>query len=738
MATTNEAVLAELKQINRTMKGGSSLRMGGSSMDDATGKAIMAQKRQTEAYGDSTKGILSNMSAMKKLSKNVESFADMTGLAEQQMKDMVENMDAGELKNAAQTFRKNLKASGSEWVRNIAAQVNTGEDFIEMQKLMTEGMVEEFEAAQILYKGDAKAKIKAINILNKYGMEVDDLAKESKELKEELKEVAMAADATHRETVVLPASIKNLVKGAGAAATALATVALKATESAARTGTQMETLDALIMGMSPEELNQLQAQHRQTMLASNMTFDEFNEKVGQNRVEMIEFTGSLRDAVRMNAQAIEQAKLLGQESGKAMKQQQEQFKRFNRALSMSAEQFMELNSQLMDSTHVQSQLYRISFKQRAAYMEDLRNTYEKLRLDGLTHEQAQKMLETFEQIGAKSPRERMKEAAKLQAVMGAMGMGAAGAEAGQLLRGGLRGEGDKQRFAEIMKNANINIGEKMGEGFASEMMTMQMIQTAGMEQYLGPSSDFADFNKQQGAQVEKDFLEQQAQTNILNTSQNWLKDILKYIMMGYDLFKTFVGTGLGAALAGLAAWFVGGKFLAGFGTSITGALAKAAIGLPGVLSTAFTAAMPAMGVAVAGGVGLAVGAALDRGLEKFFPEFHKGMQEVVGGAIFHTIEGAESLLDKVGDWFSGNDSDESTRLQKEQLSETRTFRNVLAESAKRNEEFQKKQAELTAKTNTAITTQTDEQKKMAEEGQKNNSYLGRRSRLAVSNNSGMR
>ncbi len=349
------------------------------------------------------------------------------------------------------------------------------------------------------------------------------------EADDKLRELGFTAEEIDKKLEDVGAGLEKVIGGflgVVAAAGATAKPLIGVAQSAARTGTQMETLSAALMGMQPEELNQLQADYRQIIQSSQMTLDEFNETVQRGASDMITYTGSLRDAIRVNAEAMNMAKVLGANQEKFMADQQRRFKELNRSLSMTAEQFIEMNQQLMNSQAVQSQLYRVNVRQRAAYMQDLQNTYEKLRLDGLTHESAQKMLETFEAIGAKSPRERLKEAAKLQAVMGAMGMGGVGARAGELLRGGLRGEDEKREFADIMKTANIAIGERMGQGFASEMMTMQMIQTAGLDQYLGPGSEFADFNIRQEAQIDEAYLEAQAQTKLGGERNDMLRMIL--------------------------------------------------------------------------------------------------------------------------------------------------------------------------------------------------------------------
>lgn len=268
---------------------------------------------------------------------------------------------------------------------------------------------------------------------------------------------------------------------------------------ALRMGTDFQqSLTAFMAGMDPEEMAQNLKEYRRTINASGMTMNEFRQRTEEGALSLTGYTGSLRDAVRVQASAFEAARRFGAANDKAFTDRQvNMFKRFNKAFSMTAEEFIEMNKQIRSSQSINEQIYRLNNKQRAQYALEIQQTVLRLRTFGLMQEQAMKVVEAMAAIGAKSPKERLKEAAKLQAVGGALGFGQAATEMADIMRRGMRGEGDMERFAELQKEAQATVGEKMGSGFASELYTSQLLQTTQMEELLGPKSQFADLNTEQ-------------------------------------------------------------------------------------------------------------------------------------------------------------------------------------------------------------------------------------------------
>lgn len=341
----------------------------------------------------------------------------------------------------------------------------------------------------------------------------------------------------------------------------------EAARPAFRFGTEIgDSLTAFMAGMNPEEMAQNMAEYRQTINASGMGMDGFRDVTEKGTLALSGWTGELRDAVRVQASAFGMAQRFGAANQSQiqsfMDTQVRTFKQFNSVFSMTAEEFVAMNKQLESSQSVNEQIYRLNRQQRVQHAQEIQQTVLRLRTMGLMQEQAMKVVDAMAAIGAKSPKERMKEAAKLQAVGGALGFGQAAEEMATIMRRGMRGEGDYERFAELQKEAQSAVGAKMGQGFASEMMTAQMLESTGLEQLLGPKSDFADLNTEQYKAIQN--LEDHA------TQQNeYAAKAIGIIDMIQSLLAGPIVKALGV-IAGAVAMAAGGSLLQSAAASLLG------------------------------------------------------------------------------------------------------------------------------------------------------------------------
>lgn len=369
-------------------------------------------------------------------------------------------------------------------------------------------------------------------------------------------------------------SMSRLTNPMGALSTAVAGLTHafgEAARPAARFGTEVsDSLTAFMAGMNPEEMAQNMAEYRQSINASGLGLEGFREVTEQGSLALTGWTGELRDAVRVQASAFGMAQRFGVSSQAQMQTfmdtQVRTFKQFNEVFSMTAEEFVQMNKQLESSQSVNEQIYRLNRQQRVQHAQEIQQTVLRLRTFGLMQEQAMKVVDAMAAIGAKSPKERMKEAAKLQAVGGALGFGQAAEEMATIMRRGMRGEGDYERFAELQKEAQGVVGQRMGEGFASELMTAQMLETTGLEHLLGPKSDFATLNTEQYKAIQDIDRHAVDRNEILGKTLGALGAI--------DMIQAALTGPIMKALAAIAAAVgvgVGGKMLQGAAASLLGA-----------------------------------------------------------------------------------------------------------------------------------------------------------------------
>lgn len=620
-----------------------------------------------------------------------------------------------ELTKATNILRKKLEKMGSSY----AKQIKTSNDLSKAHKIVSKNFIGDFERIKKEVEQNKRVTTEQRMALESYGLSVKDLNKSTEDMLELQEQMQSAVRSTGTEMRGFSNRVLNAAASVGVFIAAL-DQAVEPLRSAARFGTDVEFVDAAMAGMSSEELNQLQAQNRQIMAASNDSFSQFNSKVTDGALALTAMTGELKDSVRLQAQAYEQSKILGANSTKYREEELKLYARLHNGLSMTADQFMDLNETLMNSVGVQSQLYRINVKQRGAFMRDLKNTYEKLRLDGATHEQAQRMLETFTAIGAKSPKERLKEAAKMQAVMGAMGMGQQGTEMATMMRRGMRGDGDQERAAEIMAAAQIQVGDKMAQGLASEMATFQMIESTGLQQYLGPTSDFASLNTRQNVAISDQAYEQQQQMGEMSQYLGMITGTL-------DGLTAITQSGVAATLTKILGAILAWKAVATLSSAASGMFGKA--GIKAGAGGMFGKLAAGGGAAIAGT--LAAGAAAGVGV-------HQGYQAITTGkSDIHTAmigtEIGQSVSDSIGNFtnsvlaFLG---DQDALYQREQLAK---MNEEMANNQKRHMDQDKELAALSRKerkenfdrlisktdeVKTATKEQTEEQKRMKEEEKK--------------------
>ena len=189
---------------------------------------------------------------------------------------------------------------------------------------------------------------------------------------------------------------------------------------------------------------------------------------------------------------------------------------------------------------------------------------------GLMQDQAMKVVEAMSAIAAKSPKERLKQAARLQAVGGAMGFGGEAAQAAGIMRRGFNKEGDREQFAELQQTMQQSMGKFMGQSLQHEMMGAQLLQSTQMEDLLGPKSAFADLNTEQFKATKRAEKLHRERNRVAGATLGIIQGI--YALMGGPLLKI-----LGGILGGIGV-LGAGKFLS---SAITGALSGT--GLMGTL-----------------------------------------------------------------------------------------------------------------------------------------------------------
>jgi len=109
--------------------------------------------------------------------------------------------------------------------------------------------------------------------------------------------------------------------------------------------------------------------------------------------------------------------------GDAIKQQSKMYTENYRALGYTAEEFNALTAELINDRDIQQQLITLREKERLAFIQSLQQRMVEYQTMGYSIERAKELQKVFSSLIGMSPKERMKQAAKQRAMLGALGMG---------------------------------------------------------------------------------------------------------------------------------------------------------------------------------------------------------------------------------------------------------------------------------------------------------------------------
>jgi len=592
------------------------------------------------------------LAELQKLNRTVSAQGSMGGGSELKggaapasAKDVAEK-ESDRQSSVARKIQKSLSKSSNAHIAAISATMDSMEKLRTLAEANSKKDLDAFMELRRQYRsggvdiGDYRDKIKELGFTTK------DVKRSEEELRAEMDELTDTVgnlDEKMDEAAERSGKVSRVMAALAAIAGAAAKELYAVHTTSMRTGLE-ETLgqaaQARLMGMSQVELLETQANYRQTMEASGMTSEKMTALMKDQGYAMIGLTGSIKDGAKFALESARSFRVLGaagMDQSQFLEGQKDVFRSLHNTLSMTTEQFIAMNEQLLSSQSIRAQMFKMDKSRRAQYFLEIQQTMEKLRLDGLTIEQAHKVVEAMEAMGAKSPRERLKEAAKLQATMGGMGMGAEGERAAQLLRGGLRGEGDKAEFAELMKQATARSSEIMGQGFASEMAQSQLLATSGMDQYIGPMGQFADTALAEGLKVNP--AQQSTADNTAATSE-----AVQNATIAYEVAMNAMTEGPLATIITSLGVIVG--------TLVTGqALMTTLLGSGSLMLSRLAMIGKGLGaVGLAAGVGYGIGTAIDSAWEKNAPDSRRAFSDWLGSSVDSTLaffgnEAAQDRLD---------------------------------------------------------------------------------------------
>jgi hypothetical protein len=330
-------------------------------------------------------------------------------------------------------------------------------------------------------------------------------------------------------------------------------------------------VNALELGTTYDNLTNLSKEFRNLQLTvegSEKGMGNLVNVMRKNVNEFVDFTGDFDSATQAIAKQMDIFGRTGLNPNlDLLKKSSKEQARFGKSifdsmkdlqkLGVSFEEAQEIQKRFMENTGVQQRLRGKQNKQeRLQVMRGLMAREREWKMLGMSADQARNAAEALEAIAGKGPKQRMKEAARLQAMLGAMGVEGAD-EAANILRLGRRATTEQQdRFREIMGTAQDTFAGIQQAGLGVEMTFGTMMDKLDLGQYFGPESPFST-SLTKGIKVNDATVESM---RTLSESANQTSETIKLVNKAVQRFGNVVDRNLafsmGKAFGGAGALLV--------------------------------------------------------------------------------------------------------------------------------------------------------------------------------------
>lgn len=394
------------------------------------------------------------------------------------------------------------------------------------------------------------------------------------------------------------------------------------------------------MGISQLEYMKLLKDTRVEGLAAASAGVDFKNSLSASQNSLRGLTTNYEEAAKVSGMFHKNMAKIGVSQGNlgdAVLQQTEIYKKNYRALGYTAEEFANLTADLVNDQGMRDVLLTLQEKERKAYVLGIQQRMAEYQTMGYTIERAKELQKTFQALHSMDPKERMKQAAKKRAMMGAMGMGEEASELFNLetryrtMNAKEKGKADI-RMAQIQQRAAGKFGKMSGAGTTlGQSMAMQL-----MAQKTGFDKVVQTFETASGAGLEFD------KKMLGHTSE--IDDSMKKILGWMDNWESIQKSSLGSMVTNLISG-LGGLLTAGLVSGMVGGLISGMVGSGGVVAaigTALTAAVGTLALPLAAVAAVLGGAA-------YIVNSDKEMQKSLGQAIGPKI-------DTVLSWFNNEDA----------------------------------------------------------------------------------
>ena len=260
-------------------------------------------------------------------------------------------------------------------------------------------------------------------------------------LPEELNKLSDALEEASRKTDTTFNKLRNSANllavnffSLGTATAALTTAFYRGyndIKTAVTHGLDTSFTDAFSLSVDPSALTKTVAANKQIALAGGGV-SQFTNTLKQYQDELIMSTGDPEAAMEFTAAMEKNTRSLGISSSVTIKGMigtktatdslRGAFEGMRILTGMNIQEFTALQQELINDSNIRLLMNKMNKKEREAYQKSINLRLQENAVMGLTVEQSKEVIKTFAAMRAKGPVERMRTAAKLAAVAGAVGM----------------------------------------------------------------------------------------------------------------------------------------------------------------------------------------------------------------------------------------------------------------------------------------------------------------------------
>lgn len=408
--------------------------------------------------------------------------------------------------------------------------------------------------------------------------------------------------------------------------------------------------------------------------------------------------------------------------GDAVSQQTKLYEKHYRVLGYSAEEFANLTAELLNDQGMRSTLLSLQEKERKQYILGIQQRQAEYQTMGFTIERAKELQKTFQALNQMNPKERMKQAAKTRAMMGAMGMGAEGEELFNLqVRYRTMNAEQKKiadlRMTEIQSMAASKFGAVSGAGTSlGQSMSMQMM--AEKTGFLKVAETFETASGE-GLKLTKEQLEV-ATESARNTNE--ISTTSKQLLHAQDAWRAAESTALTSIATNLISGFANLALIntTGFAaTALAGKMGGMSLGGPGGSKAGMAKTlMKGIPLVAAGAIGVEIGNAITdlwkssnaQGYADFSQNLGRGFDHMLD---FFGSDAAEKRLE---------DSDKVAEMQAEMLKAQQENNVLVAKQTEETKALREQQIEA----NTQQIEATGKQTNVMDESNRSSKVPGNR------------